>query len=422
MNASARCLLIACALLPTVVGHAQVRTLRSQSGQFIVRGLPVAPALVGQSSPADAEFVRLDPAVLAVACEHIKHALLEELAASDSWQGAIHLTLHPYRQDNESIHVTSVRYKNGWAYYLEIPELVERATLLRAVVQALLSELANRKAADRAADIPWWLLEGMPSYLHASAPDMVTLDLSTRIARRQGHEQPLKAAREILRTRRALTLDELSWPSEELLSEPNLQLYQQCAHVFVHELLHLKGGRKALGLMVAHLADNLNWQTTFLSAFKGHFRGLINVDKWWALTAAQLVARDPMSVWPVNETLAQFNSILVTQIEVRSSPDELPTHAELNLQRVISEWDRPRQQSALNQKLIQLQALRLRCAPETIQLIDGYTAALQQYLSIPENIAAAPRDSEQAAFAAKRKSDTLRRLGELDATRERLVR
>ncbi len=410
------------ALLLPLFASAQdsFRSLRSQSGQFIVRGLSVSPSLVSQSSPADSEFVRLDPAVLAVGCEHIKQALLEELALADHWQGAIQLNLHPYRQDNESIQLGSVRFKNGWAYYVEIPELVERTRLIRAVVQSLLSELANRKGSDRAVELPWWLLEGLPGYLYANGPDIFTLELAAPVVKRHGREESLKAARELLRSRPALTLDELSWPSDDLLAEPNLRIYQECAHVFVHQLLHLKNGHKSMGAMVSHLADNLNWQTTFLQAFKEHFPRLIDLDKWWALSAAQLVARDPMSIWPVAETLSQLNSILLTPIEVRSSPDELPTHSQLNLQRILSEWDRPSQQSALNQKLTKLQALRLRAAPETLRLIDGYMIVLQQYLATPENVATAPRDTEQASIAAKRKSEILRRLNELDSTGERL--
>jgi hypothetical protein len=407
--------LIACATALAAPDDS-VRTLRSQSGQFVVRGLPVSVPLASSATQVQAESVRLDPAVLAIVCERIKHALLEELALPDNWRGSIQLNLHPYRHDNEQVQVTSVRFQNGWSYFLELPEVLPRARLLRAVVQALLSEIANRRSGERAAELPWWLIEGMPAYLQANDPGILTPQLATRISKRHLHEEPLKSVRELLRNRAALTLDELSWPSDQLLDGTDFDLFQACSQLFVHELLRLRDGRKCLGRMVLSAADHLNWQTTFLDAFKAPFPRLIDADKWWALTVAHLAVRDPMSVWPLPETLAQLRSILVTPVQTRTIATALPTASEVELHTVVAEWDATRCEPLLSQKLMQLQALRLRAAPQALAVLDGYLLALQQYLYGASKTSA----SKAEIIPPNRKTDLLRRITQLDALREGL--
>jgi hypothetical protein len=393
------------------------RTLRSQSGQFIVRGLPVSAALGSSSTPIDVDYVQLDPAVLAVGCERIKHALLEELALTDNWQGTIHLNLHPYRRDNEGVQVTSVRFQNGWAYFMDLPEVLSRARLVRAVVQALLSELANRRSEERAAELPWWLIEGLPAYLQANDPGILTLQLASRITKRHGPEESLKSVRAMLRDRPSLTLNELSWPSDQLLDGEDLAVFQACSHLFVHELLHLKGGRKSLGQMVQHASGHLNWQTTFLQAFGGSFPGLIELDKWWALTVANVTARDPMSVWSLPETLAQLRSILITPVQTRTTAAALPTSSQLELRSVISEWDPTRCEPLLREKLMYLQALRLRAARQALSVVDGYMLALQHYLF---GVTREASPKAELVTVRDRKAELLRRIDQLDAMRKSL--
>jgi hypothetical protein len=391
------------------------RALRSQSGQFVVRGLPINASFLANAAPDSTSFVRLDPAVLAIGCDRIKQALLEELSLPDKWKGTIQLNLHPYRRDDESIQVTSVSFQNGWGYFVEMPEIVERTRLLRALVQALLSEIANRNVQERAAELPWWLIEGMTAHLRANNPSLLSLQLDTRIVRNHGREESLKTVRERLRNQSALTINELSWPPEDV----DFPLFQACSQLFVHELLHLRGGSQCLGQMVLRAGNHLNWQTAFLEAFKPHFQRLIDVDKWWSLHVAHLTARDPMSVWPLRETLGQLRDILLTPVQTRSGPDQLPAASYIELAKVISEWEPARQDPVLQQKILQLQALRLRAAPEALPALDGYLIALQQYAFGKTGAAKAKMES---AAASNPKATLLRRLKELDAARERLTR
>src|SRR5207237_5549990 len=134
----------------------------------------------------------------------------------------------------------------------------------------------------------------------------------------------LARARDCLRNHSPLTLDELTWPQDEQFSRENLEIYQSCAQLFVSELLRLRDGRACLREMLARLPETLNWQTAFLGAFSGHFQRLIDVDKWWSLHMVHLIGQGRMSVWVRAETCQQLDDILVTPVQIRSIPQDLP--------------------------------------------------------------------------------------------------
>jgi hypothetical protein len=351
------------------------QTLRSRSGQFIVSGIPSVPRFLSYTFTNSADWVRLEPAALAVTCERIKETLLNELEMSDQWQSPLNIRIFPVRADSEPVHFTSICYRDGWTYALEMPDWIMRSRLVIAVTQAVLTEIANRKARDRGAELPLWLLEGMPAYLMANNKDSLILEPATRIVRRQAFQESIAPIRDALRISSALTLNELSWPKADV--DP---VYTHCAHLFVHELLHLRGGRRCMADMVTRLAENYNWQTTFLGSFNTHFGALVDVDKWWALAIAHLTGRDPMSLLPLEQALSHLAQTLLTAMQIRGTNSVLPGTAEVKLQTIIAEWDDKRQAPLLTQKISQLQALRLRSPPEALPVVDGYMLALQNRL------------------------------------------
>ncbi len=406
-------------LRPANVFAGEARTLRSRSGQFIVRGLPLGAFPASGISTSEVSYVRLDPAVSSVSCERIKQAVLEELGAKDEWRGAVTVNLHPVREDNEPIVITSMRFAGGWSYRMEVPELVNRDRLVKALVEVLLLEMANRKAGVRPAELPPWLIEGLSAHVQATAQTTLTLEPATRVVRRQGTGDPLNRARELLRQRPALTLDQLSWPTEEQLAEDNLALYRSCAHLFVHELLRLKNGRACLREMVERLPEDLNWQTTFLRAFQTHFNRLIEVDKWWALNVAYFSGRDPMTAWSLAESCDRLDEILATPVLVRLRPGDLPTTVQAKVQSVIAEWDYARQTPILLQKINHLHALRLLAAQEQLGLIDGYLETLEIYLDRRDKVSLAEARKHRLSRSQRLLlQNTLRRLDWLDAQRE----
>jgi hypothetical protein len=297
----------------------------------------------------------------------------------DKVQGLITVTTRPVKEDHPPVRIAAVHYTDGWGYRVELPERIEKTRFFEVAVAVILGETANRSAGVREAELPPWLAEGLAAELLATSLPTLALEPGAEIARRERNPDPLRTARELLRQRPALKFDELCMAEPDALDGEERATYRACAHLFVHELLRLRDGRANLREMLARLPRNLNWQTTFLQTFSKHFQRLIDVDKWYTLATLNLSGRDPMSVWPLEMSRKQLDEVLLTRVQVRLETNELPIGASVSLQRIISEWDLPRQQRVLLQKINHLQALRLRAAPELVDLLDDYLQVLQTY-------------------------------------------
>lgn len=354
-------------------------SIRSQSGQFTVRGLTLGAPVSGFST-STVPYLRLDPTLTAVSLERIRETLVEDtLGLKSKWRGLITVTTHPVQEDNPSTRITSVRYTDGWGYRLDLPERIDKEQFIDLAVRVLLIEIANRGATAREAEMPPWLAEGLSAELQAGTLSTLALEPAPPMDRSGRKPDPLRSVREILRRRPALKFDELNMPTAEQASGGNAELYRACAHLFVHELLRLRGGRDALRDMVLRLPENLNWQTTFLRSFASHFPRLIDADKWYALNVAHVIGRDPMSVWPLETTWKHLEEILATKVQVRLVANELPIDTTVTLQRIVTEWEFARQQPVLLQKVERLLALRPRASPELAELVDAYARVLRAY-------------------------------------------
>ena len=402
-----RWLILSCACLcgdaPSVPGLEPV-TIRSQSGQFIVRGLPMGAPVSGYST-STVNYLRLDPTLTAVSLERIRHAVLAELGLPEKWRGLITVSTQPVQEDDPTVRVASVHYPEGWGYRVALPERIDKERFIRVAVEVILIEIANRNAGAREAELPPWLAEGLSAELQATALATLALEPETRVMTRERNADPMRGTREVLRRRPALNFDDLCMPMAEHRTGANAELYRACSQLFVHELLRLRGGRDCLRDMLVRLPENLNWQTTFLRAFANHFSRLIDADKWYALNAAHLSGRDPMSRMPSEAAWQQIEQILGTQVQVRLDASELPMSTTVSLQRVIAEWNFPRQQPVLMEKARQLQALRTRTAPNVGELADAYARTLQSYAG-----GRRPRGT----------ASVLRQLDDLDARRQTL--
>jgi len=366
--------------------------------------------------------VRLDPALLAVSCERIKAALLSELAAKDLWRGKIYVSLHPVTDDRESIVVTSLHYTDGWSYRMEIPEMVDGPRLVKSVVEVLLLEIANRNARSIGAELPLWLVEGLPAHLQATILSNFTLEPETRISRRERGRDPLTQAREQLRTHPPLSLNELNWPPEDQFSEAGAETYRCCAQLFVSELLRLQDGRACLREMLERLPENLNWQTAFLRAFSAHFQRLLDVDKWWSLHVVHLTGQAFASAWARTEFCQQLVDILMTPVEVRLSPAELPLTSQVKLQSILADWGFERQQPVLREKVNLLQALCLRASLDSIALVEDYRQTLENYLQRRGNPGGSDRKTGSTPPARFLVKETIKHLDTLDARLEILMK
>jgi hypothetical protein len=388
--------------------------VRSQSGQFIVRGLPMGAPVSGYSTSTVA-YLRLDPTLTAVSLERIRHVVFTELGLPEKWRGLIRVTTHPVKEDDPFARITSVHYEDGWGYSVALPERIDKERFINVAVEVILIEIANRAGGAREAELPPWLAEGLAAELQATSLATIALEPETRVLQREHNTDVMRAARQILRRRPALKFDDLCMPSAEQRSGDHAALYRACAQLFVHELLRLRTGRDCLRDMLARLPENLNWQTTFLRSFAHYFPRLIDVDKWYALNAAHFSGRDPLSLMPAEATWSQLEQILATQVQVRLNTNDLPIHTTVPLQRIIVEWDFAQHQAVLFEKVNQLQALRMRAPPPVAEVVDAYARALQSYAGSqpakPKKQAGPPRLTPAA-------KTVLKQLDELDARRE----
>jgi hypothetical protein len=415
--------------LAAVPGPPAPRATQSRSGQFLVHPIPAGVVTAPQlRQPAGSGLLQLDPAVLAVLGERIKSALLAELGLVDRWRGRIHLVLLPALHPHQEILVTASRFGSGWQYRVEIPDNVAEQRFIRALTQVLLLEYANRTAQARSAELPLWLGEGLARLLVAERG----LDLLVQpgsmaqpftVHRNQLKADPFRALRPRLQVRPAPTFAELSWPATETLRDEAWEVFQGCAHLFVHELLRLRDGRACLREMLQLLPEHLNWQTAFLRACHRYFATPLDVEKWWAVTLAGFTGRTEWQTWPAGAALERLDRIFEVDTQVRQSADQLPTRVGTRLQAVIEQWDYGRQKPAIRAVTQQLVQARINLPPVLVPLVDAYRSALEDYLADRDRSTAPPNPRGPLPPGPQRlMRDTVRRLNELDAQREQLRR
>jgi hypothetical protein len=399
-------------------------SVRSVSGQFLVRGPEiVGPTFASLTLATNREYVLLDPTRLTVSCERIKQGLLRDLAAAPARKGMIYLQL--YSGAAQAVTVNSAQFSDAWQFQVELPELVQRHLYVRAIVQALLLEIANRSADSRGAEIPDWLCEGFAQRLLASGevtlippapkptPNGPSLQATVFNTRRA---DPLSAARDQLR-RHPISFDELSWPSEETLAGDSGVSYRRATQFLIHELLAFPDGPACLRAMLASLPHRQNWQFAFLDGFRAHFQSPLDIEKWWALHLTHFIGRDLAQTWPLRESWDKLDDALHTPVQIRSSTNDLPMHSEISLQNLLREWDDPARQQALQAKANELQLLRLRVAPDLAPLVSHYIETLNAYVEAARKIRSSHFPLLRQTRLRNLNAEVLNRLDELDAER-----
>lgn len=398
---------------------------QSSSRQFFVRSLAPGYTVRSSLSLNSPGLIRLEPALVTISCERIKKLLVHELAGSGGWQGKIFLSLYPTEKAGQPITIVSERLKNGWQYGIEMPALIERDRYVRAIVQTLLLEMANRAADMRSAEIPAWLTEGLTQQLLSAndieivltAPTgngaLLSLMATNRSARR---DTPVQQAHNKLEGQPPLSFDALSWPKQDLDGpEPSAQ-FQGSAQLFVHHLLQLEQGRACMRAMLLELPQYYNWQFAFFKSFHSCFNGPLAVEKWWALQTVHFSGRNPLSeTWSFNESSEKFAHALHTTVEIHTRTNDLPLHSDVSLQTMIRDWDFSRQQPVLRSAIRELELMRTRLAPEFVGLSDRYRQVLQEYLLHPPKSSVVPF---ARLFGRNHSAEqTLNELDQMDAAR-----
>lgn len=403
---------------------------RSVSGQFIVTGsrslssLATAPAVA-----TNTDFVRLEPALLAVSAERIKQTLWRELGLNSSapWRGKIFLPLHPAHSLNEDITIVSEHFADGWDYRVALPDVLSCTRFLRAMTGAVLLEFANRGAGPRSAEIPAWLTDGLSQRLLATGTVEVVLSLPAKtlngllenqsVATQRGLD-PLADARRVLRDHPALTFEQLSWPTDAQVSGADGGVYRASAQLFVSDLLKLKHGPAHLRAMLQMSPRYYNWQTAFQDAFRADFARPLDVEKWWALQVMDFVAHSPGPTWTPAVSREKLDQILSVAVDFRTVSNALPAHAEVSLQAMIRNFDATQQTAILQTKLRDLELAQLRVARPLAALTAEYRAAIADYLGQGRRTPPAPFGKHPLVAPAKASArDTLQKLNALDARR-----
>jgi hypothetical protein len=420
-----------CGNAPAQLSLPDVNLTRSVSGQFVVTyaapGPRASPLAAATTNP---DFVRLEPAVLAVSAERIKQTLWRKLGVDSAapWRGKIFLTLHPARSLDENITVLSEHFINGWDYQVALPDVLPRIRFVRAMTSVVLLEFANRGAGAQSAEIPAWLTDGLSQQLLATGAVEVVLSspgraanglVESRMTTTERGLDPLAGAREVLRDHSALTFEQLSWPTDAQVSGADGGVYYASAQLFVSDLLKLRNGPAHLRAMLRASPDYLNWQTAFQNAFRADFARPLDVEKWWALQVIDFAAHDPGPTWTPAVSREKLDQILNVRVDFRTSSNALPVHAEVSLQAVIRNFDSARQGAILQTKLRDLELAQLRMARPLAALTAGYRAALADYLGQSQETAPAfPFGKHPSAGPQKAGvRDTVSKLDTLDAQR-----
>jgi hypothetical protein len=360
--------------------------LKSVSGQFLIYDL--RPSGAPARAPLGPNELELEPTVLVVSCERIKQALAHELDAGREWKRTINVTLRAGRPGGAP-KINVERFATTWNYRVTLPPRLPRDEFTRTIVQVLLLELANRTPSDHCAEIPLWLSEGLTQRLLAAqevelvlpnprVPVGTMLMAPAHVLKRD--PDPLARARQILRDRPPPSIAELSWPEVEKLSPAAAEYFQVSAQLFVAELLELKRGPELLRTFTTRLPTVFNWQTAFWQAYPTNFPNQLALEKWWALQAAHFVGRDNKQLWTPAESAQKLDEVLHIAIAVRTRPEELPTRTDVPLQTVLREWDTVRQLKTAQDKILELDRLRIRVAPAYMKIVAEYQAVLREFM------------------------------------------
>lgn len=380
---------------------AEVVCARSSSGQFVARefqlgGVPAAAGAIRREtadtkgfmlvsrptlSGEDDSKIVLDPSVLVVSCERLKNVFLIELGLDDQWQGSVNLLIDSPAQKEKRPRLAAIYHPDGWTYSLELPKSIDPQLLVRALLQTLFLELANRNAGSQCAEIPGWLVEGMGAQLKAFNFPTYVLQPNAQMDGNRVKLEGLDMIRSEFRNHAPLSFQELSWPKDSDRTGEGLELYRTCAQLFLEQLLQFRDGQVLLAKMIRELPEHLNWQTAFLSAFRPHFKQLLDVEKWWGLSCVNFTRDDLAEPLTAENSWKELQDALDVPVQVHFEAQQMPVEAKITLQEVITQWPPADAIPALERATGQLKYLHLRASPELRPVVDQYLKVLAGYLN-----------------------------------------
>ena len=109
--------------------YTEARSVMSVSGQFtVVAAAHYSPLMHQPALATNDNFVRLEPALLAIGAERFKSALWSQLGyQSDAqWNGKIFLALFPALSVRDEVNIVITPLLPTWNYHVDLPDVVTR--------------------------------------------------------------------------------------------------------------------------------------------------------------------------------------------------------------------------------------------------------------------------------------------------------
>jgi len=406
--------------LPGLIGIPAAATATSRSGQFIVHGQPAPLAKYGRIAPGFdlTPIVQLQPAALAVTAERIQAATLARLgAAPAAGRGHFHLFLIPTNQTaGGPVTIVPRPFREGWQFRVGIPTAIDWRQLVRGLSEVVLLEMANRNGGDTLARTPLWLNEGLAGILASEDGRSLVQESEAAVMRAGRRGDPAVDARTALNAAGPITYAELTQPTAASLGEANqFARYQASAVFFTHQLLGEPEGRARLRQAVLLSPQFLNWELAFLRAFDGRFINALDVEKWWAVTAAETLARDPLRRWTRAQTLQRLRSLTVESADSFTTTNAPAARRQLSLGEVLISLDFSIHREVIQRKLGQLRELYTQAPDDLLPLVRDYHRSLSQYLETRQRSGSDPTGRGEVAIRTQLLArQTARRMDWLD--------
>lgn len=409
----ARVFILIFLLAPFSRGAAEM--VLSQSRQFAIYA-PGKGASAYDSIPEGSMAVQSE--LLAISAERIQRALGNEIPAIVS--DGLPINLHVLEQGTPGnmIEIRSTRFSDGWKYQVAIPPIVEETRLAKALIQALLTEFAQR-VGDRGADLPPWVVEGVAQELFYSVGPKLVVDRKST-----GWEGALKdlnwRTRETMRTNVPPSFHDLTTLMPPPPGAPAEAFYQSSAHLLAHSLLQLPGGRKKFAAFLQMLPLTWNWQTAFREAYG--FGSMLEVEKWWALVTVEFTSRDQRQAWSPAASLQKLDDLLSTRVEFRAQTNSMPEPRLIDLKTTLRQLEWTYQRAALEEKIAQIGFTAPLLAPEVGVMALQYQKILKAYIEKREkgtNRPGLPVTAE--AYVQQAVDETLKQIEALDGRRKALA-
>lgn len=344
------------------------------------------------------ELIELTPQFLAVSCERIKTAILRLLDMQDRWRGRVRIGLFRSSTGLENARITSTFYNDGPQYNVLFPNRLYPEKLIKGMTQVILLEIANREIGVRAAEIPFWLVEGMTRHLMVS--DELTLILQppppssgivlndnprivvqpeVQLERIIVRQNPISEAAFLIKNQNAYSFTELSLLSAGDLNRNQLLLYQASSQVFLHGLLEFNNGKAQLREFLRLLPHFWNWQSAFFQAFNSYFITALDVERWWAVTVTGVLNSNQYDVWSERESLNKLQEVLQVPVQIKEDNSSTPKKDNIPLRTAIEKWEPEMVSPLLRIKIQQLIALELNSSRRISPFLAAYRGLLEDY-------------------------------------------